>query len=1045
MENIHETIRNAHGEFVVSLNHHKLYLDEVFALAKTLSIKSEYSAAQMNARLVQLYGPQIVNQNQPSTWKYYLNRCGRYHSTDTRMQVISLDTLQPIEFSKESLVLHTATARDYQYGTRYYKELVAQYPEQEALILGILYPADMAYALAAPDFSILSWNPALVESNEETFIKDLDTWCRTYKRRWWVSDFNVNHSLYAASFFGVFYQALPLRMLELRERACGTAQAHSFHVRMHLAGHNGLDEFLPYLTQKQAMYLYRNVAYHQRHAGQKASFEALVKNILTDRGLPLVSYKLVHNTDGFENGAVAPQVGFVAEAINNVRAPTGDIVDSASVLSRISQSASGNEDYNLRFPDDLADKRYSVQNAYPTKVLESTFVDIGEGSAVSIIEMAMSMWAYASCTDRFNIYIRVNNPETGVEVTMSALDAYYLYLYAYAKAHSGGMPNIPPVFASQAPVWPVPSLNRLLGLTIQEEVNPVRIEQMRSLMPQARTYLNLEQFQSGIEDLESAMGSQLLIQASADTFERQSSYKAVFQALWSDKDFHRPETGQASDAYFVSKDMDMGELSSLQWQELYMTIFTAVTGLDMQTTAAQSNMQTAMIEIMRRLSSYTVLFVEPLGSSVMRTLGWSNLIIQEAATSARNYYEIPIHNSDIHEVEQRAKLHFAIDIGGMALDFYVKARDLPLVMDNTSEILFLSEDNDNIHEIMISPVGVTPINLDGDSDVGFIPGLQDVLDAIALDEAYYREIYNAYNYGCWPRVVSPTKVDPNDWMVIDHLPILQSPFAGPTTLGDFRPLSIPQRIRYFSDDVDVVELNGIWSNYGDVEVNAFEASIRRAQVDPFNLMPWFVADIEAWKPNIGNLTTDRFDAFGNVPDFTELDAFQPMPLQEEVPLKSTGVPLSVEVEFHASGNAEFRLNQGQQGIDLPFRNRTNQANLPQYNNRAMQAQLAFNQRPFAVDIGRFRATIVPIEGFTLTSKTLTYQLLPMTSMARNVNIGKFYNYATLELTPLTNKVRLVQADLQLIQRVTHLNFALVRKTAQADIVITHDPENPEAL
>ena len=85
----------------MTAKHHRLYLDSTIALARTLVVKSEYSAEQINNQVALRFGTNTVNPLNKSTWKYYLNVSGEYHPTDTVIKVKSLDTMQEIDFTKE--------------------------------------------------------------------------------------------------------------------------------------------------------------------------------------------------------------------------------------------------------------------------------------------------------------------------------------------------------------------------------------------------------------------------------------------------------------------------------------------------------------------------------------------------------------------------------------------------------------------------------------------------------------------------------------------------------------------------------------------------------------------------------------------------------------------------------------------------------------------------------------------------------------------------------------------------------------------------------
>lgn len=202
-----------------SNNHYTLYIEQVLQLAETIVIKSTDSAEALNRYVADYYGSFMVDTTNPKSWKYYMNISGQYHETDTEMTVVSMDTLEPIVFSKETLALHRATARAYAYGTRQYRELVSQYPNQEMLILGILYPVDIDTAIAADNGQILGYPPGLVEENEYSFIVKLQAWINGYIGRWVNTQYGLSDELYPATWLGIMYLQLVPTILNIRLEA----------------------------------------------------------------------------------------------------------------------------------------------------------------------------------------------------------------------------------------------------------------------------------------------------------------------------------------------------------------------------------------------------------------------------------------------------------------------------------------------------------------------------------------------------------------------------------------------------------------------------------------------------------------------------------------------------------------------------------------------------------------------------------------------------------------------------------------------------------
>ena len=101
-------------------NRFKAYLESIIDLAKTLVIKDHYTAERINEVLAAQYGSDNIDPFNQASWKYYLNLSGDYHPTDKKMYVVSMDNMETILFSKESLLEHRATKREYAFGSRNY-------------------------------------------------------------------------------------------------------------------------------------------------------------------------------------------------------------------------------------------------------------------------------------------------------------------------------------------------------------------------------------------------------------------------------------------------------------------------------------------------------------------------------------------------------------------------------------------------------------------------------------------------------------------------------------------------------------------------------------------------------------------------------------------------------------------------------------------------------------------------------------------------------------------------------------------------------------
>lgn len=427
----------------------KNYWRDNTLLIRTMCIKSEATARALNNYLVAGFGSSAVDLSQPSTWQYYLHVSGQYHSKDVPMTVTSLDTMEEIIFSRENLLIHRETAKAYGYGSRYYYSLVNRYPEQEQLILGILYPCDIDEAINAEDFTILSYPPSLVEAQEETLIRDLQDHIKRYVFRNMNTNYELSDPLYQASWLAIFYQDLLLKVMNLRLQRCHTNEAHSFHVREYLRSHQRLDRYMPYLTLKQSLYLYRNLRFLETNPGKRDTFDEIVENILSARFIPLAEYSIRH-LDTFDENML-PTVTVRRRAINDtVNTTASPYLTFDALVEKELRTAGGNPKYYLGSKaKDYNRLQLSRSSAIQTKDLESDMVDYSDSVPDKLPGVLLNHWIFMACEGLYQSVISVTNPQTNLPLQLTVKDALIYYVYLSMKTQGLTVNFVPGIRAER--------------------------------------------------------------------------------------------------------------------------------------------------------------------------------------------------------------------------------------------------------------------------------------------------------------------------------------------------------------------------------------------------------------------------------------------------------------------------------------------------------------------------------------------------------------------------------------------------------------------
>lgn len=600
------------------------FIDSNKTLIKTLCIKSETSAQSINDALIALYGQGSVDKGTPRTWKYYLNISGEYHSTDTLMTVTSLDTLEEISFTKENLRNHSATAKAYQYGSsRYYYSLLNRYPEQEQLLLGILYPANIDNAIAADDGAILTYPAHLVEPQEQTLIAELEGFIQRHMVRWNVQAFGLTDSLYNTSYHAQLYLSLLPKLLNLRLARCKTNEAHSFHIRQYLASHGGLDRFLPYMTLKQALFFYRNICYLQRNTGKTQTHELLIQKILTDRQIPLAEYSIRHLNTFDDN--YYPQVVARRKPVNDeYNIAEQSYVSTADLYKKENALVSGNTNYRLtnELTDDQLFKN-SSSSVVQTKNLESNMVDYNDAVPDPLDAVLLRQWAHMASHDLYNVVISFQDPKTSEFRTLYTKDALIYFSYVTLMSVGIEVDTIPSILVQKYRVPVKPSIEQLKSVIDSKHIalNDI-IFDIWSGQPEITEVHSSSSFYELANKIFLEARKHWFMLGGLHDLEERGALDNLILQFYADELVDLDPLHSDIHQWLVTNNLPPYTYSYNQAQELLKNIFTAATGLVIDETKILKNIQKNMLDLLGNMSSYTIQFIREINDSKIRPLNW---------------------------------------------------------------------------------------------------------------------------------------------------------------------------------------------------------------------------------------------------------------------------------------------------------------------------------------------------------------------------------------------------------------------------------------
>lgn len=433
---------------IASQNQYELYVQATKDFAQAIVVKFDALAQGVNKDVLLKTGV-LADEADPASWKYYQNICGQYHFSNTPMQVYSLDSENIIDFTVSSLATNPVTRAAYKFGSTYYNDLLATYPDQEMLILGILYPADMTNALAAKDGTILAYPTHLVEPTETDFIRILQAWIYAYVHRWFNSAYTVSDDLYLAAFLAQLTLSLVGIVGNIRLAACKTNQAHSYHIKQYLRSHGFLDNYLDQMTHKQALDMYRNIPYYERHAGLESTFQQLVEIVLSEAGLPAYAYEMLHNQESLEHDYPG-QTQHLHSIAHFKRTPLNALGERyplptytlKQVHAISADQTPNNEAYQDEHEAEIASRlALSPRASLPTKVVECAINPVSRPTTLTPDTILFNHWIAWAAESRYAVPVEYVPEGSEQPVRLTHQQAVAVWAYATYKAQIGDDPN----------------------------------------------------------------------------------------------------------------------------------------------------------------------------------------------------------------------------------------------------------------------------------------------------------------------------------------------------------------------------------------------------------------------------------------------------------------------------------------------------------------------------------------------------------------------------------------------------------------------------
>lgn len=596
----------------------KIYIRDTISLVRSLVIKSTASMRATNRLLTDL--GYDVDLAKPESWKYYLNLSGQYHEYDEIMTVVSHDNNEEIEFSRENLRYHLLTAKNYHLGSTWVKELMERYPGQENLIIGIINPLDIGEIIESEDHTILAYAEELVESNEHYLIPELQKYINNFFQLRHNEDYELIDPYYMVKLLSGLSNKLVLEVIRLRQEACRTNNAHSFHVRHYISSNSQVGEYYDYMNHNQRMWLYRNIRYINRNVGQSKVFDDVIENVLTNRNFSLIGYDLMKNTTDQEIN-LKPLVEMGQVSINGIAPPAG-VNDKAirEVLGSQVRIAEGNQ--VVIDESEIKLREFGENSPYgkvPTKVLESTTIDRTNIDPFTTIEMGLNHWIYMSGVGYYNATTTITNPSNGDVYNLSMRDSFILYLYVYNKSLGIELMKVPKVRANRVLQFPAPSFDTLREMANPKIISDGIINEILRLQPSVEEHISPETFMDFIVDVQKYTFDLRELRFFNAGYITEGELHAITERCFMDVEVNLADEMDYT-TWLELKNIDFTNATTSDYSSLAVDLMKQAIGDDNVSENSHKLVHKAMLNIMYNLSSYSLQYLSFSNDSYIKVI-----------------------------------------------------------------------------------------------------------------------------------------------------------------------------------------------------------------------------------------------------------------------------------------------------------------------------------------------------------------------------------------------------------------------------------------
>lgn len=606
------------------------YIKHTIMFSNSIVVKSLGAAIAINKTVMNLTFTTIPQDK--TTWRYFMNISGKKHPTNNDVMVYIIETGKKELLTKEILDKYPVTKKELLNNESYYDDLINEYPKDRLYIHGCLYPVDMKTAIAAPEGTILAYNPKYVEDAEYSLIKELNSFTTNYFKRWYIKEYTIVDELYIAGVLANLFAILPSKIMNIRLSKIMTPEVHSFHMEHFFRSTLDLWEPAQVLTPASRMWLYKNLRYLKNNIGKNSTLNTIIEKIFNANAMGLGSYNIrvndvAYNLDSRTND---PKKIPISEPIftrpsnvlsgiklnNYYAADNNKTIDTDTVINlelnslkidKLNNEPTDRDKFIIN--NAVKDINNTVYDKQDTKIIELSSSKLFKMYGSDIYKVILDHWVYFTQNNVVEYTIEYVDPNTNSIYTVNPRIALLIMLKYLVYVTGNPKLKLTKLFYNYVLNPDSDIIYEILYKLKEDGLTDVMFNQLVSLYPNANRYISgtretCEYIKSSIDFYTACWYAD----ANSSSISVSANIKHLLQlaTIYGTYDLTDKPDGETIDELLLKEGIEIDVTMDYDVVGAIQALFKAAVLIDVDSQSEMDSSIELYMELLNKLTSYTV-------------------------------------------------------------------------------------------------------------------------------------------------------------------------------------------------------------------------------------------------------------------------------------------------------------------------------------------------------------------------------------------------------------------------------------------------------